>query len=191
MTLQPSRLKMLALLGSLIFVAGGVAMLKIRPAGMDSGEALMMWLAVGFFGLCAAVFAVLLLPGAASLTLAADGFEVCNRYRRTRFPWADTRNFRVQQFSDAEAHRRQVVRGYAARHLPALEGRLLHADAAVARQGAGAEAVRPATRQGVGFRGVAGSPHHKASTFRSQGEPIGATVIEEACAAPEWWGGAA
>jgi len=110
-TLQPSRLKMLALFaGSLIFVASGVAMLKIRPAGMDSSETLMMWLAVGFFGLCAAVFGVLTLPGAASLTLGADGFELCNLYRRTRFPWADTRNFRIQQFSDTEGSRdRQVM----------------------------------------------------------------------------------
>jgi hypothetical protein len=101
-TLTPSRLKTIALFaGSLAFVIGGVWVLRVAD-DLDSGDRLMLWLSILFFGLCALVGAVMVLPGAGSLTLAADGFEVCNLYKRYRTPWQDVSAFRVQALDDGE-----------------------------------------------------------------------------------------
>lgn len=111
-TLTPSRLKMFALFAASLAIAAGLLwlLLSVRPDDMEEFEKLALWGGAVFAALCAAVFGALTLPGAASLTLAADGFELCNLYRRTRMPWPDTRAFRVKEFTDADGDTdRQVV----------------------------------------------------------------------------------
>lgn len=58
----------LYLIGSLVFVVGGLW------AGASDGE-LMLWLSVGFFGLCAAVFAWQLLQSGPRLTIDDSGIH--------------------------------------------------------------------------------------------------------------------
>ena len=71
LTLQASRSKFLRLFaGSVSFVAIGAGLM------VHDGSEAMLWFGVLFFGLCAAVFAINLLPGSASLTLDTDGFRV-------------------------------------------------------------------------------------------------------------------
>ena len=76
-TLRVSRLKMLGLLaGSLAFVVGSIFLIvfvKGDPETLVAGIA-----GVLFFGACAVIGAVMLLPGAGSLTLDVQGFEVCS-----------------------------------------------------------------------------------------------------------------
>ena len=93
-TLHVSRLKMLMLVaGSLVFVAGGIFLLIVAR---HDPEALLAGLAsILFFGACAAVGAVMLLPGAGSLTLDAEGFEVCSLFRRHRTSWRQASGFTV------------------------------------------------------------------------------------------------
>ena len=85
-TLRVSRLKMLALLaGSLAFVVGGILLIVFVK---DDQEAVIAGIAsVLFFGACAVVGAVMLLPGAGSLTLDVGGLEVCSFFRRNRIAW--------------------------------------------------------------------------------------------------------
>src|SRR5262249_61038879 len=70
-----SRAKWLAVL------AGGAAfvtviwMLRASPDDVSSSERWITWATLLFFGLVMLVAAVMLLPGAGSLTLDADGFE--------------------------------------------------------------------------------------------------------------------
>jgi hypothetical protein len=93
-TLRVSRLKMLALFaGSLAFVAGGVFLIvfvKGDPEALLAGIASIL-----FFGACAVIGAVMLLPGAGSLTLDAEGFEVCSLFRRHRIAWPQASRFTV------------------------------------------------------------------------------------------------
>jgi hypothetical protein len=93
-TLRVNRLKMLALFaGSLAFVTGGLFLIvftKNDPNALAAGIA-----AVLFFGACAVVGAVMLLPGAGSLTLDAEGFEVCSMFRRYRTAWPAASGFIV------------------------------------------------------------------------------------------------
>jgi hypothetical protein len=93
-TLRVSRLRMLALFaGSLAFAAGGVVLIvyvKGDPEAVTAGVA-----GVLFGGACAAIGAVMLLPGAGSLTLDAGGFEVCSLFRRHRIPWPHASRFTV------------------------------------------------------------------------------------------------
>jgi len=87
-TLYPSRKKWLViLLGCALFTAAGVWMVATdAPNG---------WLVVLFFGAGSAVAATLLLPGAAQLTLDADGFQVTSLFRRFRSRWQDVSAFEV------------------------------------------------------------------------------------------------
>lgn len=93
-TLRVSLRKMLALFfGSLGFVLVGVLLIvfvkddpEARIAGMAS---------IVFFGACALIGAVMLLPGAGSLTLQAQGFEICSLFRRNRVAWPQASRFAV------------------------------------------------------------------------------------------------
>ena len=78
---------LLLLLCSLAFVAGGVLMIR--------DGALLGWLVAGFFGLCAVVFATMLLPSSSYLDLDAEGFTVCSLYRRHRTAWRHVDHFRA------------------------------------------------------------------------------------------------
>ena len=90
-----SELTRLAL--SLVFVAVG-ALLGV------SGS-LLGWLAVAFFGLCAIVFAVTLLPGAAYLRLERSGFAVCSLLRSDRlWRWDEVQGFRTYDLPGGVRH---------------------------------------------------------------------------------------
>lgn len=71
LTLHASRSRFLMLFaGSASFVAIGAVLM------VQDGSDAKLWFCVLFFGLCATVFAINLLPGSASLTLDKDGFRV-------------------------------------------------------------------------------------------------------------------
>ena len=85
-TLRPSRLRwILVLLASLVLGAGGVLMIA---DGRDIG-----WLVAGFFGLCAAVACVSMLPGASYLVLDEEGFTVGSLFRSARVVWPEVVEF--------------------------------------------------------------------------------------------------
>ncbi len=97
-TLRVNRLKMLPLLaGSLVFVACGILLIGFVK---DDPEATVAGIAsVVFFGACALIGAVMLLPGAGSLTLDVRGFEVCSLFRRNRIAWPQASRFTVATLS--------------------------------------------------------------------------------------------
>lgn len=109
-TLGVNRLKMLALLaGSLAFVAGGILLIVFVK---DDPEAVIAGIAsVAFFGACAAIGAVMLLPGAANLTLDGGGFEVCSLFRRNRVAWPHAGRFTAATLSLPGGNRKAMV-GY-------------------------------------------------------------------------------
>lgn len=85
-TLYPSRRKWLLLLvGSGLFTAGGVFMVK--------DHAQWGWPALIFFGICTVFAAVMLLPDAAGLKLDSDGFQMTNLFRSHRWHWRDVKGF--------------------------------------------------------------------------------------------------
>ena len=87
-TLYPSRKKwLLVLVGCASFAIGGVWMII---SGEQKG-----WFVVIVFGLFAAAAAVMLLPGAGSLTLDASGFEATSLFRRSRGRWQDMTEFKA------------------------------------------------------------------------------------------------
>ena len=69
---------------------------------------LIAWFAIVFFGFCAIISIVLLLPGAASLGLDRDGFEITSLFRRRRVRWRDASGFEVLDLPIRGA-RKQVV----------------------------------------------------------------------------------
>lgn len=92
--LTPSPRKwLLVLAGCLAFVLGGV--------WLRNENAVVAWLCIAFFGLGVPVAVAMLLPGAASLVLDADGFEVTNIFRRYRARWADVTGFTVASLPPA------------------------------------------------------------------------------------------
>ena len=109
-TLRVNRLKMLALLaGSLAFVVGGILLIvfvKDDPEAVATGIACAL-----FFGACAVVVAVMLLPGAGSLTLDAGGLEVCSFFRRNRIAWPQASRFTVATLSLPGGNKKPMV-GY-------------------------------------------------------------------------------
>jgi hypothetical protein len=106
-TMPVSRIKALGvLLGCVAFVAIGVLILRYGDG--EAEEIFGAWLAIVFFGLCAVVAAVMLLPGAGSLTLAADGFTMCSLFRKAHTPWRQASDFTVARSRD----RRMTFVGY-------------------------------------------------------------------------------
>ena len=108
--LRVSRLKVLALLAaSLAFVAGGILLIVFVK---DDPEARLAGLAgILFFGACALIGAVMLLPGAGSLTLDVGGFEVCSLFRRNRITWPQASRFTVTTLPLPDADSQHMV-GY-------------------------------------------------------------------------------
>jgi hypothetical protein len=85
-TLYPSRRKWLLLLvGSGLFTAGGIFMVK--------DHAQWGWFVLIFFGICTVFAAVMLLPGAAGLKLDMDGFQMTSLFRSHRWRWRDVKGF--------------------------------------------------------------------------------------------------
>lgn len=86
--LRPRRLKTLALfVVSAAFVIGGAVLVR---EGNGWG-----WIATCFFGLCALVFAVQLLPGSAYLRIGPEGFTICYLFRAQTIPWRVVNSFEV------------------------------------------------------------------------------------------------
>jgi hypothetical protein len=103
-TLYPSRLKMLALFAAaLAFVIGGLWVLNGVPGEFGSGERLMIWLGILFFGGCVLIAASMLLPGSSGLTLTADGFEARNLFRDIRASWTEANHFYIEEIFWGEA----------------------------------------------------------------------------------------
>lgn len=86
--LRNSRRKMLlTLVASLAFVGAGFLMLADHPV---SGYA-----SIIFFGLCALVFCINLLPNSSYLRLTSEGFTVCSTFRSRSIEWRDVGPFGV------------------------------------------------------------------------------------------------
>ena len=104
-TLTGSRVKYLGVLAaSVVFVAALAWMLQhgaVGPAGTAKA-----WLGVLFFGAGAVIGAVMLLPGASSLTLSAQGFERITLFVKRPTAWQQASGFIVGEY--LTARRRQL-----------------------------------------------------------------------------------
>ncbi|MBL8079205.1 MAG: hypothetical protein JNM55_14670 [Anaerolineales bacterium] len=90
--LFPSRLKTIGnLFGSLCFVAVSIWQVSV-------GE-IIGWFPLIFFGLCAIVFVISLLPNSSYLRLNPTGFTVCSIFRKHSYSWADVESFAVTRIS--------------------------------------------------------------------------------------------
>lgn len=86
--LRPSPRKWLVVLAiAAVFVAFGVLMVRDGAAGG--------WPVTLFFGLCAAVALLVLLPGSTFLEIGPDGFETSHLFRRRRLAWSEVGPFSV------------------------------------------------------------------------------------------------
>jgi hypothetical protein len=122
------RTQVLLLATSAIFVAIGVAMIR-------SGEDLAMaWAATSFFGLCALVFSVQLLPNSSWLEIHPDRLELCTLFRRARIEFGHVRRFSVERIG-----RTRMVTLEFREDAPSAQGR------AFAKLLAGAEGALPDT----------------------------------------------
>ena len=83
-TFYPRRAKLIALLSvSVAFVVAGIWALQ-------KGER-MMWFPVVFFGCCAVVFLLMLMPGAAYLRIEEQGLMFVSLFRPTTIAWDSVR----------------------------------------------------------------------------------------------------
>lgn len=123
MTLFPDKKKIrLMLAGSLLLAAGGIFMIIDGDAGG--------WFAAGLFLLCAAVFAVNLLPGAAYLRMTERGLETCSMFRKSFLRWEDVEEFVAGDlagncrvlFNYSPACRKQLPERLLARGLSGFDG---------------------------------------------------------------------
>src|SRR5262245_88142 len=111
-TLAISRAKWLAVLaGGAAFVAIFVWMLRAGPDDVSSFERWIGWAGFLFFGLVMLVAVVMLLPGAGSLTLDADGFETCSLFRRFNTPWGQVSEFEVGAYTTRVRRQRTLCSG--------------------------------------------------------------------------------
>ena len=87
-TLYPSRRKwLLLLLFAAALTAGGVHMVATaEPRG---------WAVLVFFAVGTIISAVMLMPGAAGLTLDRDGFTIMSLFRANRSRWQDVSGFQA------------------------------------------------------------------------------------------------
>jgi hypothetical protein len=89
--LNTNKKKMLLLLVvSLIFVVMGIALMMSK-----SNLTSVSYGIVFFFGLCALVAIIQLLPSASYLLLTKDGFTMCSIFRATTYRWCDIEKFFV------------------------------------------------------------------------------------------------
>jgi hypothetical protein len=96
--LRPSRKRLLRYLAtSVVFVAIGVWM---RGQGGNTWGVPNSWdggAVIAFFGFGVAIFAVMLLPGAAYLKIDEAGFTVCSLFRPRFTPWEAVEGFGVTE----------------------------------------------------------------------------------------------
>jgi hypothetical protein len=87
-TLYPSRRRWLLIMaGCSLFAVG------IWVTGKGDWTS---WLAVAFFAIGAIMSGIMMLHGAAALTLDAQGFEMINLYRANRWQWQDASGFEAE-----------------------------------------------------------------------------------------------
>lgn len=86
LVLKPSRVK------QSILLAGSLAFVVVCLWALDKGSSL-LWLPIVFFGLCALVFAIQLLPGSSSLTLTPEKFIVRTLFRSFEHTWDEVESF--------------------------------------------------------------------------------------------------
>jgi hypothetical protein len=87
--LTTSKAKMLLLLaGSLAFVAIGVWMVVRQPQ-----DAFWGYSSIVFFGACAVVALISMLPSASYLLVTREGFTMCSMFRQHAFRWSDIDSF--------------------------------------------------------------------------------------------------
>lgn len=87
-TLYPSRRRwLLMVVGCLLFAVG------VWVTGNGNWNS---WLGVGFFTFGAIISGIMMLHGAASLTLDAQGFAMTNLYRGNRWQWQDAAGFEAE-----------------------------------------------------------------------------------------------
>jgi hypothetical protein len=79
---------------ALAFVGAGVCFRPDHP--------LAAYVVIGFFGLCAVVVAINLLPRSSYLRLTAAGFEICNLFRSRFIAWKDVSRFGVTRVGNRE-----------------------------------------------------------------------------------------
>ncbi len=109
-TLNVSRVKYTAvLLGSLALLAGLLSMLQ--HGAISPANTMKAWFGVALFGAGVFVAVVMLLPGAGSLTLSADGFERVTLFMRFPTPWQQAGNFGVSELRTRRSRRMRLV-GY-------------------------------------------------------------------------------
>ena len=102
--LRPRKLKwILVLLASAGFVAIGLAMLR----DPDVQPRFMVYLTIGFFGLCGFAALLQLIPGSSLLRLTPDGLTIRAMWRETTYRWSDIERFGVGQFSTIHGPFRQ------------------------------------------------------------------------------------
>ena len=90
-TLRASKAKWLIVFAiCAVFALGGAWMLSFEQR---SWARVASWIALVFFGAGALVAIAMMLPGASSLTLAREGFEIVHLYRRTATPWQAASGF--------------------------------------------------------------------------------------------------
>ena len=93
MTLVPSRIKWWVII---VAGVGFAALLLVNFAG-NTGATIMAVLSV----LVAALAGAMLVPGANSLRLDADGFEVTHLFRAKRYRWSDVSDFAVHSLGQS------------------------------------------------------------------------------------------
>ena len=105
--LHPRKLKWtLVLLASAGFVAIGLAMMR----DPDVQPRFMVYLTIGFFGLCGLAALLQLIPGSSYLRLTPDGLTMRTMWRDTTYRWSDIERFGVGQFATIHGPFRQKHR---------------------------------------------------------------------------------
>lgn len=81
--------------------AGISGVLCLAGVGMVRDGQKLGFFVGSFFGLCALVFMVQVLPSASYLRLTSDGFELCSMFRTSMFRWDDVAEFQVGRIGRA------------------------------------------------------------------------------------------
>lgn len=86
--LRPRRIKFLG------FFVASIGFTIIGGMMVSDGEHL-GWFCAVFFGACAFVFAILLLPNSSFLKIDENGFTVCSLFRSHTYSWKDIQSFDI------------------------------------------------------------------------------------------------
>ena len=99
----------LLLAGSLAFVA--VAAWLLHRGTLSDAATIKVWISLAIFGCGALIAAAMLLPGAGSLTLDAEGFERVTLYVKSRTSWRQVDRFMVGAYAAPRTRKVRFV-GY-------------------------------------------------------------------------------